>query len=197
MLKRRIAVLIAGILFGTQAGMAAEEEEMFSTADNGEYAVQESTENVPTELAVTEVPAPVVAYPEPESAVAPTVVTNPPARTTRSETFPPSADDMIGTPLPAQAKYLDERAAHVQLAVRGDAFPQSANDLAWKPLPAQAKYLDQRGARVQQALRDNTIAPSADDLAWKLRPAQVSYFDQKAGRINVSRYGSPSSGSIE
>jgi hypothetical protein len=48
---------------------------------------------------------------------------------------------MVWKPLAKQAKYLEERAARLQVAtVRGDMFPQSANDIALEPLPALARY---------------------------------------------------------
>jgi hypothetical protein len=68
-------------------------------------------------------------------------------------TFPMSADEPgrgVGSTLPALTKYLEERAAQLQVTtVRGDTFPPSADDAAWIPLPAQAKYLEERAAQLK------------------------------------------------
>ncbi len=197
MLKRRIAVLIAGVFIGTQVGMAAEDQETFSAADNDQYVTPETTQNGPAPSDVAEISSPVVAYAEPAVDIGPPVVTNPTGPVARIDAVPPSADDMVWTPLPAQAKYLEERAARMQTAVRGDVFPPSASDTFWTPLPAQARYFEERAARTQTALRGDVFPPSADELAGRLLPSQVSYFDRKAARTNVSVYGSPFSGSIE
>jgi hypothetical protein len=76
--------------------------------------------------------------------------------------FPPSEIDIIWKPLPAQAKYLEERAARLQLApVRGDTFPPSAEEITWKMLPAQARYFEQRAATLQ-ARKSDMSAPGSE-----------------------------------
>ena len=65
--------------------------------------------------------------------------------------FPPSPDDQYSKPLPAQLKYLEQRAASVQGTVRGDSFPPSPDTMYWKMLPAQVQYFDQRAASVKLA----------------------------------------------
>src|SRR5262249_58655091 len=76
--------------------------------------------------------------------------------------FPPSETDIIWQPLPAQAKYLEERAARLQVApLRGDTFPLSAEEVTWKMLPAQARYFEQRAATLQ-ARKSDTSAPGSE-----------------------------------
>jgi hypothetical protein len=94
MLKRNIALLIAGGLLGAQVGLAA--------ADQG--------------------------------------------------TFPSNETEVIWKPLPAQLKYLEERAASIQGVARGDSFPPSADALYWEMLPSQAKYFAQREVSNQTAM---------------------------------------------
>jgi hypothetical protein len=209
MLKRRIAVLVAGVFIGTQAGMAADEQDNSFAVESDQYVASEPTQEAPASdqyvateatqeepapFAIAEVSPPVAATVNPVVANQPSVVTNLITVTVaRSDAFPPSADDMVWTLLPRQAKYLDERAVRIQTAVRSDAFPPSADDVNWTPLPGQAKYFEQRAARIQTAVRGDTFPPSADDIALKLLPSQVSYFDQKAARTNVSMDGNRSS----
>lgn len=139
--KRRIAILIAGLLLGTQAGLAALEQSGGSTEEESAQAqplaeqpaqVEQSPEQQAAQLGST----------EPSAASGPVVAMVP---TPREDVFPPSADDMVWKPLPVQARYLDERAANIQMvASRGDAFPPSADEMPYQPLPALAQYLDQK-----------------------------------------------------
>ena len=110
--------------------------------------------------------------------------------------FPPTETDIIWQPLPAQARYLEERAARLQAApVRGSAFPQTETDIIWQPLPAQAKYLEERAARLQVArVRGNTFPESETDIIWKMLPAQARYFEHReavlqAGKPDMSAPG--------
>ena len=81
-----------------------------------------------------------IAYPEPQAVALPMLTA------ARSDVIPPDAEDLASQPLPALAKYLEERAARVQTAARGDAFPPGAEELASKPLPALVRYFDQKEA---------------------------------------------------
>jgi hypothetical protein len=142
--KRRIAILIAGLLLGTQVGMAALEESGGSAGEESAQAqpladpaeqpaqVEQSPEQQAAQLQST----------EPGVATAPMVATVVPMP--REDAFPPSADDMVWKPLPVQARYLEERAASIQVASTGDAFPPSADEMPYRPLPALAQYLDQK-----------------------------------------------------
>jgi hypothetical protein len=171
MLKRRIAILVAGIFIGTQAGMAADavDQENLSAAENDQFVMAEPTQNEPASFEIVEVESPlVVAYAEPQAVIEPPIAIEPPVVTNLTV-----------------------------INVRGDAFPASAEDMVWKPLPAQARYLEERAARIQMVVRGDAFPPSADDVAGKLLPSQISYFDQKAARTNVAMYGSPSPDSIE
>src|SRR5262249_2440378 len=111
--------------------------------------------------------------------------------------FPPSETDIIWQPLPAQAKYLEERAARLQVApLRGDIFPPSAEEIIWKPLPAQAKYLEERAARLQVApLRGDTFPLSAEEVTWKMLPAQARYFEQRAATLQARKSDTSAPGS--
>lgn len=56
--------------------------------------------------------------------------------------------------LPAQARYLEQRAANLQGVVGGDSFPMSADEQGrgvGSTLPAQANYFDQRAASINLA----------------------------------------------
>ncbi len=98
MLKRNIAILIAGGLLSAQAGLAAADQ----------------------------------AY------------------------FPSNDTEVIWKLLPAQARYLEQRAASIQkegVVLRGDSFPPSADTMYWKMLPAQVQYFAQREVSNQMAAR--------------------------------------------
>lgn len=183
MKKRHIALVIAGLVVGA-AGVAAENLEVLSPRDA--YAPEAAQfESAPADVAVVEITpvavAPVEVVPvevvQVESvqvaAVEPVVVARvQPAMTS----IPQSADDMVGKPLPKQAKYLEERAAQLQVATttRGDTFPVSADDIVWKALPVQAKYLDDRAAQIQVAtVRSDT--PSADVVVMNPVPPIARY----------------------
>ena len=111
--------------------------------------------------------------------------------------FPLSAEEVVWQPLPAQAKYLEERAARLQAApLRGDTFPPSAEEIAWQPLPAQAKYLEERAARLQVApLRGDTFPPSAEEVTWKMLPAQARYFEQREATLQARKSDTSAAGS--
>ena len=163
MLKRRIAVLVAGIFFGTQAGMAADEQENSSAAENDQYVAVEPTQEAPASFEIAEVSYPVAASVNPVVANEPSVVTNRITVTAaRSGAFPPSADDMVWTPLPAQARYFEQRTARIQTAMRGDTFPPSADDLAWKLLPAQVSYFDRKAARTNVSMYGSRSSDSIE-----------------------------------
>lgn len=106
-------------------------------------------------------------------------------------TFPTSAEQGrgLGSTLPALTKYLEERAAQLQVTtVRGDTFPPSADDAAWKPLPAQTNYLEERAVQPQVAtIGVDTFPPSADDSVWKLLPVQARYFEQREATLQARK----------
>jgi hypothetical protein len=141
--KRRIAILIAGLLLGTQVGLAALEQTSSAEGDSAQpqplsapaeqpAQVEQSPEQQAAQLGSAEASAP----------SAPIVAAAVPMP--REDAFPPSADDMVWKPLPVQARYLEDRAASIQVASMGDAFPPSADEMPYKPLPALAQYLDQK-----------------------------------------------------
>ena len=79
--------------------------------------------------------------------------------------FPMSADEPgrgVLSTLPAQVKYLEERAVRPQVAtVRVDTFPPSADDMVWQMLPAQARYFERREAAMQARKLDRS-APGGE-----------------------------------
>jgi hypothetical protein len=181
MKKRHIALVIAGLVVGA-AGVAAENLEVLSPRDA--YAPEAAQfESAPADVAVVDVtPAEAVAVEavpvevvqvESVQAVQPIAVVRAQPEMT---SIPQSADDMVWKPLPKQAKYLEERAAQLQVATttRGDTFPVSADDIVWKALPVQAKYLDDRAAQIQVAtVRSDT--PSADVVVMNPVPPIARY----------------------
>ena len=152
MKKRQIAIVIAGLVIGA-AGVAAENLDVVTLSSREAYAPEAAQfEPIPGEVAVVEVipveVVPVAVVPveivqvEPvpvaSVAMAPVVVVSPKPATSA---IPPSADDMVWKPLPKQAKYLEARAAQLQVAtVRGDTFAPSADVVVMSPLPAVVRY---------------------------------------------------------
>jgi len=157
--KTRIAVLVAALFLGAQAGIAAlNQEAAEATAEAAETteAVEtaEATEATPTEApeatAAAEQPAVEAPAPAP-TRFAPLV----------SDTFPRTASgsDM----LPGLAAYLDQReAAIAHLVARGDAFPTPSGS---PMLPALASYLDQREAQLVAQLEREMQAAGATPVA--------------------------------
>lgn len=138
--RRGIAVLIAGLLVGTQIGIAA--------IDLSETEVEESAEPAYVEPAPSQAEAPPQAELADQGAaanLAPEIgYVLPPARDNvvsapRSDVFPRSADEL--EMLPALAAYLDRKAATTVLTgAPGPVFPPSADDLPM--LPAMVAYFD-------------------------------------------------------
>lgn len=126
MLKRNIAMLIAGGLLSAQVGLAAADQGAFPSND--------------TEVIWKLLPAQVEYFKQREAS-------NPNPTGARGDVFPPSADTMYWEMLPAQVKYFAQREASNQTAACGNnPFPPSADDQYWQMLPAQAKYFEQREA---------------------------------------------------
>ena len=178
--KRRIAVLIAGLLVGAQVGVAAISEE----SNLPPSAEQEYLEPAPAQAEYVE-PAPAQAEPV-DQVAAPGPVEPREAPATQAEArgdaFPSSADEW--KMLPAQIAYFDRleasrRAAGIELVARGDAFPSSADE--WKMLPAQIAYFD-RVEATRLAASNETVTRSdvsllrgaAEKLANLLRPRAQS-----------------------
>lgn len=153
MTKRQIAMVVAGLMMGA-AGVAAGNRDASFFSSEGAIAIPEAAqvESMPAEVAVVEiVPVEVVRVETvPVLYVEPVRVTI--TMPAQSNAFPQSTDDLIGKPLPAQAAYLEQRAANLQVsASRGDTFPLSTDDVMAKPLPALAAYLDQKDSRIRAA----------------------------------------------
>ena len=144
MLKRNIAILIAGGLLSAQVNLAAAGQSTFP------MSADEPGRGIGSTL-----PA-LTNYLEQRAASI--------QGTTRGDSFPVSADDVYWKMLPAQANYFEARAAGQKnegVAVRGDSFPVSADDLYWKLLPAQARYFEQREATLQARKLDGS-APDGE-----------------------------------
>lgn len=177
MLKRRIAVAIAGLFIGG-AGLAAVEQDMFPTAANEQAG---------------EALAPIQA----ESTLADAA----PAESAQTEAIPAeSTQGEGGMSIKSVQRYMKSLVAKISevtkisavTVVPGDTFPPSADDMVWKHLPVQAKYLEDRAAAIQMAAgsNGNVFAPSADEIAMRPLPALASYFEQKEANVNIASFES-------
>jgi hypothetical protein len=143
--KTKIAVLVAALFLGAQAGIAAlEQDPNVASVESTQPETERQAEATATEPAAPEATAaaerPAVETPAPA-----------PARIARSDTFPRSPDgrDM----LPGLAAYLDQLdASRSHLVARGDVFPSSPDGIEDK-LPALVAYLDQRDAARRNSSR--------------------------------------------
>jgi hypothetical protein len=161
--KTRIAVLVAALFLGTQAGIAALTQE----APEVTAEAAESTEAV--EIAEAPATEPAAAEPAaaetPEATAAaeqPAVATPAPAHVLfDSDVFPRTAE--VTDMLPGLIAYLEQREATIRhLVARGDAFPTPSES---PMLPALAAYLEQKEAllvaRLQQDMQASTATPVA------------------------------------
>lgn len=135
MLRRRtVAWLIAGLLAGTQAGIAS--------IDNQADESAEAVSTAGPEITVAGA-APEASVSEPVTeAVSETTVSAAPFSEMRSSTLPSSADDV--ELLPSLAAYLERKAATQLTGAPGNVFPSSADDI--ELLPSLVAYLEQREA---------------------------------------------------
>jgi hypothetical protein len=154
MKKKRMAIFIAAALFGAQIGIAAEELDTVPGASAEQSVMPEMTSLQTAEAVAADSTPQVLA----ESPAADT----PKPSAMHISAIPPGADDLAAKSLPALERYLDERAARTQYALRGDVFPQGADDLASKPLPALARYFDQKEANANVASYKEPAARSIE-----------------------------------
>lgn len=133
--RHTMALLIAGVFAGTQAGIAS-----ITPPETGEsVGTASSTEQ---EITVAGV-ASEVAAPGPEAAASSeTTRSAAPLSEIKSSVFPSSADDV--EMLPSLRAYLERKAATQLAGAPGNVFPSSADDV--EMLPSLAAYLDQREA---------------------------------------------------
>ena len=166
--KTRIAVLVAALFLGAQAGIAALNQEAAEATAESTEAV-ETAEATATEPAATEAPEATAAAEQPAvEAPAPAPVRFKPLV---SDTFPrsPSGSDM----LPGLAAYLEQReAAIAHLVARGDAFPTPSGS---PMLPALASYLDRKEAQLIAQL-EREMQPAS--------PTPVALATPQAARSN-------------
>ncbi len=100
---------------------------------------------------------------------------------------PRFGDDLAGQqPLPAQAKYLEERAARIHATVNGDSFPQSDELIGQQPLPAQARYLEERAASIHATVNGDSFPQSDELIGQQPLPSQARYFEEKARRATYA-----------
>ncbi len=164
--RRGIAVLIAGLLVGTQVGIAAidlpeaeveESEELayvepapsqaeaLPEADQAERADQDATASLAPEsgYVLPAAPANLVSAPT-------------------SDVFPRSADEL--EMLPALAAYLDRKAATTVLTgAPGPVFPESADELPM--LPAMVAYFDRLEATRMAGTDQGTTRSEASEVS--------------------------------
>jgi hypothetical protein len=172
--KTKIAVLVAALFLGAQAGIAAlEQDPNVASVESTQPETERQAEATATEPAAPEATAaaerPAVETPAPA-----------PARIARSDTFPRSPDgrDM----LPGLAAYLDQLdASRSHLVARGDVFPSSPDGIEDK-LPALVAYLDQRDAARVARTQEQQPAPVA--AATESQPAPVALAPQQQASSN-------------
>lgn len=165
--KTRIAVLVAALFLGAQAGIAAlNQEAAEATAEAAETTeAVETAEAATTESAAAEAPE---ATADAESAIeAPA-----PVRVNLdSDTFPRTAS--VSDLLPGMIAYLEQREAAIRhLVARGDAFPTSSES---PMLPALAAYLERQEAQLIARLQQEEMqAAAATPVALTAQPATRS-----------------------
>jgi len=172
--KTQIAVLVATLFLGAQAGIAAlEQDPSIASAESAEPAQERQAEV--TEPATT-------AAPEATAAVEPAAAAiQVPAVARASDVFPRSPDgrDM----LPALAAYLEQRDAVLsKLVARGDVFPRSTDDR--EMLPATIAYLERReAALVARAQQPESTSPAAEG-AQPTTSVTLGLYQQAVGTSN-------------
>lgn len=171
--KTKIAVLVAALFLGAQAGIAALEQAPSLTSAETTEATQEQQAEATTETTAPEA----TAAAEQPAAETPTPA---PARVARlSDTFPRSPDgrDM----LPALAAYLEQvEASRSHLIARGDSFPHSPD--GGDMLPALASYLDQRDTVRVARTQEQRPAPVA--AVTESQPAPVALAPEQTASSN-------------
>ena len=211
--KTQIAVLVAALFLGAQAGIAAlEQDHSIVAAESAEPAQEQQAEA--TDPAATEAPEATAAIEQPVAvseapAAAPArVVDSAVARegevrgilprllaflgkreaafgklVTQADTFPRSTDDK--DMLPALAAYLEQRDAVLsKLVARGDVFPRSTDDK--EMLPALTAYLERRDAALvarAHPQQPESAAAAADDRQLTA-PVALGIHQQTAGTSN-------------
>jgi hypothetical protein len=152
MLKRNIAILIAGGLLSAQVGLAAADQGTFPSND--------------TEVIWKLLPAQVEYFKQRAASIQKEGVV------LRGDSVPPSADDLYGKMLPAQAKYFEQGAARNQTATSGDAFKTEKIDASTKYVTVQhfstVKFVNDKGQSFiwtsdtlgEVGVRLKTIAPA-------------------------------------
>lgn len=165
--KTRIAVLVAALFLGAQAGIAALNQE----AEEVTAEAAESTEAVETAEAPATEPAAAEAPEATAAAEQPAVESPAPARVTlNSDVFPRTAE--VTDMLPGLIAYLEQREAAIRhLVARGDAFPTPSES---PMLPALAAYLEQKEALLIARLQQDMQAAPATPVAFATQQAARS-----------------------
>lgn len=182
MTKRRIAVLIAGMLVGAQVGIASMSAPAESSEQQPETPLQaEATEPTGSpDQAESQATAEQAAAPEQQTAPETGYIVPAKPRTLadatfpalHSDTFPPSTDER---PLnPYIAAYLDARAANTLLADAGAAsspFPDVAEP-GERMLPTQVAYFDRLEAE-RLAAYEQRMQAEREKAAVAASPAET------------------------
>ncbi|HET9664758.1 MAG TPA: hypothetical protein VFP00_11085 [Burkholderiales bacterium] len=199
MTKRRIALLIAGMLVGAQVGIASMGGPASGSEQHSEMPLQsdatdpsaapEQVEPQATEQAAPSEQQPTVdpGYVIPAKPRTLADATFPPLH---SDVFPPSTDDR---PLhPTVIAYLERKAANTLLANAGAAespFPESTEP-SERILPVQIAYFDaleaQRLAAAEQRMQAEREAASMPAVAAEARPVEAAAqpeVEQIAGNV--------------
>ena len=186
MTKRRIALLVAGMLVGAQVGIASMSGPGESSEQQPETPLQaEATEpTTSAEQTESQATAEQASAPEQQADAAPAVPAKP--RTLadatfpplHSDTFPPSAEER---PLhPYVAAYLEARAANTLLAdagARSSPFPD-AEEPGQRMLPTQIAYFErleaERLAAHEQRLQAEREKATVAAGAVEIRPVETA-----------------------
>jgi hypothetical protein len=197
MSKRRIAVLIAGMLVGAPIGIASVTAFSPPAEQQPETPLQaEAAEPVSTEQAEAQQPAEQTATAEQQPVADAGYVVPARPRTLADATFPPLHSDVFPPstderPLPAAvAEYLDRKAANTLLADAGAAEPVFAGvDEGWRMSSVQVAYFDEvEAGRIALAeyrrLAEQEAAMSAQaGTATQTPPTAAPQVDHVAGNV--------------
>lgn len=159
--KTRIAALIAALMFGAQAGVAALEE---TASVEVSEAVEQRAEALPAEPAAT---------PEPAAA---------PERIASAETAAPPPSEQAADTGQSAVSRVRSWFGRFMTALRSGTppptFPEGSHGERWTPLPAQLAYFEQlERERAHLVARGDAFPVGSQTESWLL-PAQVAYFDR-------------------
>jgi hypothetical protein len=201
MTKRGIAILVASVFLGAQAGIAADEAGMSTDPANDQYSA-------PEQSSAGSIEPQAASDASMESSDQPSLTLGDGSRipitgewqepqgrwrsASSSDGVPVFGDDLVGQrPLPSQARYFEERAASLRaVQLNGDSFPPGDDLVGQRPLPSQAAYFEQRAANLQAAqLNGDSFPPSDDLVGQRPLPSQDRYFARKEETTRTAHCG--------